>query len=732
MIRNLTHAHWAGAWLLLFISFAVQAQTELRQLAGPKKVFIGNIISNEHLNAPDTFRGGLADQHLIEQYNAVVLENYMKMRYILPNQSPANIHDLTTQELYDIMQKDRVMAFLNNPNWSDMRKRGIAIWFNQAPSWLNIEAPAWTGQQVFDFSRKYIMAMGQLCGDHIEEWDVINEAIASSPTNGIRGWRQNTWYRRANDGSMTDWGVATYENYIKMLFVWMREAQPEARLHINDYSIEHYETGLDSKNRFMREKVKALKDCGAPIDGVGFQSHLLLSQMVTEQGVVDQSFINQIQQSMADLHDAGLEVAITELDIRICNEDRDEAYQEAAFQAFCEMAWSQPNCHEIIIWGLRDEDNWITNINYGVFAGCQDPVLAEGANYTLKAAFDGVANAITSLPDESNYNFSPLNPGDGETADCGGVGEILPSVFHVNGPQVVGQGEEVTVPVHYLTAEEQDIIVRLELAADPYTSYLEERFTVPAGAGILDAEIMIPNDVPGGTNAYRFYAYMTEVGGNVASHISVRYQPNITVLDANSEVIISTVGPTTIERGTTTEIEIKYSAGADQEIVVWFQLDEAPYTTYTEFRQSAMVGINTMTASLDIPADVPIAEDAYQFQAVLVPTGGSWPERISFRGQDNVSVTENVGLFNPSKEITTLQISPNPTTDWATINLQKPVRNSTQIAITDMLGKTISMHPLQVNEKQARIDISGLQAGCYIVYVNTDNGIHSAVLIKGK
>ena len=356
---------------LLLIGQPISAQNSLRELATPKKIYIGNLISNEHLDDPGNFRNGLANPHLLQEYNAVVLENYMKMSFVLPAVDPEDMLDFTVDLLRATLVEDNIEAFLSNEDWADMRKRGHAmIWFNQAPDWLNLVAPTWTGQQVFDFTRKYILALGQICGNRVDEWDVINEAISDDAPQGQRIWRRGTWYRRANDGSMTDWGEATYENYIKMLFVWAREAQPQARLHINDYGIETFNSSVASKNRFMRDQAKALKDCGAPIDGVGFQSHLILSDMV----------------------------AITELDIRICNGDRDEAFQEVAFQAYCEMVLSQPNCLEVLIWGLRDEDNWITLRDDQFFAGCQDAAIVEGDNYTTKPAYDGVAAAIMSLP----------------------------------------------------------------------------------------------------------------------------------------------------------------------------------------------------------------------------------------------------------------------------------------------------------------------------------------------
>ncbi|MEL7159497.1 MAG: endo-1,4-beta-xylanase, partial [Bacteroidota bacterium] len=230
----------------------LMAQQTLREIADQKKVYVGNLISIDHLAAPDTYRNGDTDAHFTSEYNAAVLENSMKMSFVLPTSEPANIHSLSVDELRATLRENQIETFLSRAEWAGMRKRGHAmIWFNQAPNWLNASARAWTGQQVFAFSRKYILALGQICGDRIDEWDVINEAISDQSPGGQRQWRQGTWYQSANDGSQTDWGEATFENYLKMLFVWAREAQPNARLHYNDYAIEHFNASPSSKNRYL-------------------------------------------------------------------------------------------------------------------------------------------------------------------------------------------------------------------------------------------------------------------------------------------------------------------------------------------------------------------------------------------------------------------------------------------------------------------------------------------------
>ena len=721
-------------WLLpllffLFLYTPLSAQEPLRTLAAPKKVYIGNIISNEHLDDPANFRNGLADQHLRQEYNAVVLENYMKMSFVLPSTTPAGIHDLSVAELRDIMLEDNIQTFVNNADWADLRKRGIMIWYNQVPEWLDREAPTWTGQQVFSFCRKYILAMGQICGDQIDEWDVINEAISDQAPDGQRQWRRRTWYRRANDGSMTEWGEATYENFIKMLFVWAREAQPQARLHLNDYSMELFDTSPASKNRFMRDQAKALKACGAPIDGVGFQAHFLLSNMVNSSGELNQGFIDAVEQSMEDLATANLEVAITELDIRICNNDRDEDYQEIAYRAFCEMAWSQPNCHEILIWGLRDEDSWITLSNNPPFEGCQDATITEGDNYTPKPAYDGVVAAITALPDQADFGFSPLVPGNGSPANCGGTGSLDPDVITIEGPVAVSPGEQVTVAVSYLTDEVQDIVVWFQLDASPFTVYTQVITPVGAGSGTVNVDVDIPGNVPSGTFQYRYLAFIAPQGGGIGDSFADVIQNRVTVLGEDSQLIISSMGPESVSPGDTAEVQVAYSAVEGQEIVVWFQLNKNPFTTFTEFRQAAAIGQNEVTAKLFIPPNIPVEDDAYQYQTVLVPTGGSWPERISNitqSGVDVVLVSSTTGRHAPDFDI---RAYPNPTPGLITLELPQS-KHLAHLVMYSAQGDAVYQQIIPSRTGQVILHLETLPAGMYWLTVQRDGGYSTVKLLK--
>ena len=695
----------------------VAAQTTLRSVAQQKGVYVGNLISIGHLQDPAGFRGGLADATLLREFDAVVLENNMKMGFVLPTSQPANVHDLTVDQLAATLQTNRISTFLNRAEWDGLRKRGHAfIWYSQAPGWLNGSAPSWTGQQVFDFSRKYIFALSQICGDEIDEWDVINEAISDNTSGGQRIWRENTWYRNANDGSDTDWGPATYENYVKWLFVWAREAQPHARLYYNDYSIEFFDTSVSSKNRFMREKMRDLRDCGAPIDAIGFQSHLTLNDMVSTTGVVNAGYIGAIRSSIQALAADGFEVAITELDIRICNNGRPEAFQEAAYREFAEMALSQPNCHELLVWGLRDEDHWITVSNDPPFAGCQDAVLFEGADYVAKPAYAGLLAALNNLDDADGYGFAELVAGNATVTDCGGTADNGPAILAVNGPQVVAPEDEITVNVDYRATAEQEITVVFQLDGNPFTVYAAVTRQVSVGQGTLAVGLTVPASTPLGQAAYQYQVFIAPPGGGYDDRLSNLAQTDVTVsAEGVGDAIVAIEAPGSVRQGETVTVNVNYAASQDREIVIYFQLDDSPYTVFTDARQLVTVGEGTATLELTIPESTPVADNDYQFQVLLAPPGGNWPERLSNIERRDVSVTTgNSSVSGAGGPALLARAYPNPTAGFVTLAGLDPTQPTTY-EVYATTGRRMLGGRVTTRQPTVGLDLSALPAGLYTV-----------------
>jgi GH35 family endo-1,4-beta-xylanase len=141
-----------SVFLTLFF-FTVTFAQPLRQIAASKSKFIGNIMGTGFIN-DNNIQGGNLNTIASTEFNVLSPENAMKMDAILRTR-PVNPFNVTVNDLYKV----EIDRFLNYGGTA-MRKRGHAmIWFSQAPGWLQTESSSWTAQQIYDFSRTYIIAL---------------------------------------------------------------------------------------------------------------------------------------------------------------------------------------------------------------------------------------------------------------------------------------------------------------------------------------------------------------------------------------------------------------------------------------------------------------------------------------------------------------------------------------------------------------------------------------------
>lgn len=117
-------------------------------------------------------------------------------------------------------------------------------------------------------------------------WDVVNEAASDDG-----GWRPSVFYNTFG----TD--------YFAIAFNLAKSADPNAKLYYNDYNLEYNAAKTDRAVTI----VKTIQAAGAPIDGVGFQGHLIVGSTPSRSALAT---------TLRRFTALGLEVAYTELDIR--------------------------------------------------------------------------------------------------------------------------------------------------------------------------------------------------------------------------------------------------------------------------------------------------------------------------------------------------------------------------------------------------------------------------------
>ncbi|KDQ57136.1 glycoside hydrolase family 10 protein [Jaapia argillacea MUCL 33604] len=233
------------------------------------------------------------------------------------------------------------------------------VWYNQLPSWVT------SG----NFNASQLSAIvsnhcGTLVGHYkgqVYSWDVINE-----PFNDDGTWRTDVFYNTLGT------------SYVSIALQAARAADPAAKLYINDYNLE----SSSAKATAMVNLVKSLQASGVPIDGVGIQGHLIV-------GEVPSTFQSTLQQFTA----LGIEVAITELDIRMTLPSTPAllAQQKKDYQSVIGACKAVTGCVGVTVWDYTDKYSWVPSTFSGQGAACP-----WDANLVRKPAYDGIVAGFTS------------------------------------------------------------------------------------------------------------------------------------------------------------------------------------------------------------------------------------------------------------------------------------------------------------------------------------------------
>ncbi|PSL55800.1 endo-1,4-beta-xylanase (glycosyl hydrolase family 10) [Saccharothrix carnea] len=312
----------------------------LGQLAAAKGRYFGSATDNPTLtNAPYTAVLG-------SEFNQITVGNTQKWQYTEPSRGQ-----------FDYRQADQIVAFAQA---HDQIVRGhTLVWHNQLPGWVN-DVPA---GELLGVMRNHIANVAGHYKGKVVHWDVVNEAFEEDGTR-----RQSVFQQKIGD------------SYIAEAFKAARAADPNAKLYYNDYNVE----GVNAKSDAMYNMVKSFKQQGIPIDGVGLQAHLILGQIP--------STVRQNIQRFADL---GVDVAITELDIRM-RTPRDatkDAQQAADYRAVVNACLAVTRCVGITVWDFSDGHSWIPS----VFPG-EGAALIYDENFAKKPSYWAVYEALGGTP----------------------------------------------------------------------------------------------------------------------------------------------------------------------------------------------------------------------------------------------------------------------------------------------------------------------------------------------
>ncbi|CAL1716981.1 unnamed protein product [Somion occarium] len=248
-----------------------------------------------------------------------------------------------------------VIANLAKTNGQLLRGHNC-VWHQQLPSWVSNGG----------FSKADLLSIvgthcGTLVGHFKVAWDVVNEIFNDDGTI-----RQDVFSQ------------TTGMDFIATAFRAARAADPNAKLYANDFNIE----GPGVKATAYQNLIRTLKSQGVPIDGIGMQSHFIVGELPAN-----------IKQNIQDFVNLGVEVAITELDVRMTLPATAAllAQQEKDYQTVIQACNEVPGCIGVTLWDFTDKFSWVP----GTFAG-QGAACPWDENLALKPAFTGIVNGFSS------------------------------------------------------------------------------------------------------------------------------------------------------------------------------------------------------------------------------------------------------------------------------------------------------------------------------------------------
>ncbi|MDR2499442.1 MAG: endo-1,4-beta-xylanase [Tannerellaceae bacterium] len=347
---------------LLAISMSAAAQgasTKGLKDAIKDRFLIGTAMNTRQIMETDTPAVHLIQKH----FNAIVAENCMKSMYLQPREGE-----------FFFEEADRLAAFAEKYG---MTLTGhTLIWHSQAPLWFFVDSngnPA-SRELLIERMRRHITTVVGRYKGRVKGWDVVNEAVL-------------------DDGRLRDSPFLKIigPEYLSLAYQFAREADPDAELYYNDYSM-----AIPQKREGVVRMVRSLIEGGARIDAIGMQGHLNM----------EFPSVDEFEKSLLAFASLGVKVMITELDLSALPEPQPQAGSDVGRRVAAdktlnpytegltveaENAWSNhllaffdlfrqhsDKITRVTFWGVSDATSWKNN--FPVFGRTDYPLIFDRAH----------------------------------------------------------------------------------------------------------------------------------------------------------------------------------------------------------------------------------------------------------------------------------------------------------------------------------------------------------------
>jgi endo-1,4-beta-xylanase len=238
-----------------------------------KEAFTNDFLVGAALNtAAFTGTDKTATAIVRSQFNTISPEDVLKWESVHPE---LGVYDFSLADRYVEFGVENKMFIIGHN----------LIWHSQTPKSVfeNTNGTPVDRDTLLARMREHILKVVGRYKGKIGGWDVVNEALEA-------------------DGSLRDtpWRKIIGDDYIAKAFEFAHEADSQAELYYNDYSIED----LPKRNGAIA-LLKKLKAQGVKISGVGLQGHYR----------IDSPPASDVDEAISQFAKLGLKVMITELDI---------------------------------------------------------------------------------------------------------------------------------------------------------------------------------------------------------------------------------------------------------------------------------------------------------------------------------------------------------------------------------------------------------------------------------
>ncbi|MFJ9538883.1 endo-1,4-beta-xylanase [Streptomyces sp. NPDC101225] len=263
------------------------------------------------------------------------------------------------QGVFDWSNGDEIVH-LARSNHQRVRAHTL-VWHSQLPDWLT--SREWTAHELRAVLKNHIRTEVRHYRGKVYSWDVVNEAFNEDGT-----YRETLWYKTLGPG------------YIADALRWAHQADPHAKLYLNDYNIEAVGPKSDAYYRLARD----LKAAHVPLDGIGLQAHLALQY----------GYPATLQDNLRRFSNLGFDTALTEVDVRMLlpADEAKLATQAQWYGDLTKACLAVRRCVGITVWDYTDKYSWIPGFFPGEGAALpwDEQLMPKPAYFAIRQALAGV------------------------------------------------------------------------------------------------------------------------------------------------------------------------------------------------------------------------------------------------------------------------------------------------------------------------------------------------------